>query len=83
MRRTSHFRLASGEAACAGPNVSAKRSVMMRDAKEKRSERRARHDREIEASQNALRNSISETERLVGESEMMLRRHRVETDDEE
>ena len=55
----------------------------MRDTKEKRTDRRARHDREIEASQKALRKSISETERLVGESEEMLRRHRVETDEDE
>jgi hypothetical protein len=32
-----------------------------------------RHAREVDESQRALRESISETERLVGESEKMLR----------
>jgi hypothetical protein len=49
----------------------------MGTAKE-RSERRDRHAAEVEASQVQLRNSISETERLVDESEKMLRRHRTE-----
>ena len=49
--------------------------------REKRVERSLRHDREVEESQAALRRSISETERLVGESEEMLRRHRKERDD--
>lgn len=43
-----------------------------------RSERRERHAAEVEASQAALRESIQETERLVGKSEEMLRRHRQE-----
>lgn len=51
--------------------------------KERRKERSVRHDREVEESQAALRKSISETERLVGESEEMLRRHRKERDDDE
>jgi hypothetical protein len=46
-----------------------------------RAERRDRHAAEVEASQVALRASISETERLVDESEEMLRRHRKERDD--
>jgi hypothetical protein len=46
--------------------------------KKKRAERREQHAREIESSQKALRQSIKETERLVGESEEMLRRHRRE-----
>lgn len=50
----------------------------MRDEKTDRSEQRKRHDREVEASQKALRASISETERLVSESEKMIRRHRDE-----
>ena len=50
----------------------------MSDNKQERAERRERHAREVEASQKALRESISETERLVGESDSMLRRHRQE-----
>ena len=38
---------------------------------------RRRHTAETEASQDGLRQSIAETERLVGESEKMLRRHRT------
>lgn len=49
----------------------------MGTAKE-RAERRDRHAAEVEASQVELRNSISETERLVDESDQMLRRHRTE-----
>jgi len=48
---------------------------------ENRAERRERQATEIEASQVKLRASISETERLVGESAEMLRRHRKESDD--
>ena len=48
-----------------------------------RSDLRARQAAEIEASQAALRKSISETERLVGESEKMLNRHRVEAEESE
>jgi hypothetical protein len=44
--------------------------------RETRAARREQQSREVEASQKALRESISETERLVGESEKMLRRHR-------
>ena len=36
---------------------------------------------EIEASQDGLRKSRAETERLVGESEKMLRRHRKECEE--
>ena len=43
--------------------------------------RRDRHAAEVEASQQSLRESISETERLVDESDQMLRRHRRECDD--
>ena len=45
-----------------------------------RAERRAQHTAEVEASQANLRKSIAETERLVGESDKMLRRHRDECD---
>lgn len=49
----------------------------------KRAERRKQHAAEIEASQNDLRKSIAETERLVGESDEMLRRHRRECEQDE
>jgi hypothetical protein len=45
-----------------------------------RAERRDRHSEEVEASQAALRRSIDETERLVEESDAMLRRHRRENE---
>ncbi len=51
--------------------------------KKKRTERREQHAREIEANQKALRESIAETERLVGESEEILRRHRKECEEGE
>ena len=43
-----------------------------------RAERRERHAAEVEASQVELRKSISETERLVDQSDRMLRRPRAE-----
>ena len=43
-----------------------------------RSKRREQQAREIEASQDSLRQSIAETDRLVGESDKMLKRHREE-----
>jgi len=49
----------------------------------KRAERREQQAREVEASQATLRASIAETERLVGESDKMLRRHRKECDDDD
>ena len=51
--------------------------------KEQRAQRREQHAREVEASQEALRRSIAETERLVGESEDMLKRHRRECEDDD
>ena len=51
--------------------------------RKKRAERREQHSREIEESQDALRKSIAETERLVGESDEMLRRHRRECDEDD
>ncbi len=51
--------------------------------KKKRAERREQQSREVEASQVALRESIAETERLVGESDEMLRRHRQECEDDD
>jgi hypothetical protein len=53
----------------------------MRDSAQNRAERRERHAREVEAGQKALRESIAESERLVGESEKLLRRHRQERED--
>jgi molecular chaperone GrpE (heat shock protein) len=50
----------------------------MSDKKRDRAERQAR---EVEESERALRESISQTERLVGESENMLRRHGQERED--
>lgn len=44
--------------------------------------RRLRHTAEIEASQADLRKSIAETDRLVSESDKMLRRHHKECDDD-
>ena len=48
---------------------------------EDRAKRRNRQAAEVEASQAKLRNSIAETERLVGQPAEMLRRHRKENDD--
>jgi len=49
----------------------------------KRAERRDQQAREIEASQKQLRDSIAETDRLVGESDKMLRRRREECDEDD
>lgn len=48
-----------------------------------RGERRERHAAEVEASQSALRESVAVTEKLVEDSDRMLRRHRKECDEEE
>ena len=56
------------------------RSLLMPTSKE-RAERRKRHAAEVEASQNSLRDSIRETQRLVDESDAMLKRHREECDE--
>ena len=47
------------------------------------SKRRERHALETEASQAKLRASIAETERLVGETDFMLSRHRKECEDQD
>ena len=65
-----------------GLNPYADRSRLVSDPK-KRAERRKQHTAEIEASQDGLRKSIAETERLVGESDEMLRRHRKECEDDD
>lgn len=48
-----------------------------------RKERREQQAREIEDSQQRLRSSIAETDRLVGESERMLKRHRKEREQDD
>lgn len=54
----------------------------MPDAK-RRAARREQQAREVEESQAALRKSIAETQRLVEQSEEMLKRHRLERDSDE
>ncbi len=53
------------------------------DRTDRRVGRAAQQSREIEENQEALRRSIAETERLVSESENMLRRHRREREEDE
>lgn len=53
------------------------------DSTDRRSSRAAQQGSEIEANQEALRRSIAETERLVTESETMLRRHRREREEDD
>ena len=50
---------------------------------EGRTELRERHEAEVDASQAGLRESIAETDRLVDESDEMLRRHRTECDQQD
>lgn len=52
-------------------------------ADKRRAERREQQSREVEANQKALRESIAETERLVDESDEILRRHRREQEADE
>ena len=54
----------------------------MPDAK-RRAARRDQQAQEVKQSQAALRKSIAETQRLVDESEEMLRRHRREQESDE
>lgn len=63
-----------------GLNLSVACSIQMPTARD-RAERRERHSAEVEASQDGLRKSIAETERLVDESDQMLKRHRKECED--
>lgn len=51
-------------------------------AADRAANRRSRHASEIEASQAALRANVAETDRLIGESDKMLRRHRKEIEDD-
>jgi len=46
-------------------------------------QRDKQQDREIKENQEALRRSIEETSRLVGESEEMLKRHRAEREEDQ
>ena len=46
--------------------------------RKKRAERREQQEREVEESRSRLRASIAETDRLMGESDKMLERHRQE-----
>lgn len=55
----------------------------MDDKADRRARRVAQQSHEIEKNQEALRRSIAETERLVSESENMLRRHRKEREQDE
>jgi hypothetical protein len=50
---------------------------------QKRAERREQQSREVEESQKAMRESIAGTDRLVDESDKMLRRHRQEREDDD
>ena len=51
--------------------------------RDQRADRRTQQADEVKASQDLLRESISETERLVEESDKMLRRHRQECEDDD
>jgi hypothetical protein len=51
--------------------------------RKKRAERRDQQARAVEASQQRLRDSIAETDRLVGESDRMLQRHREECEEDD
>ncbi|MFN3727398.1 MAG: hypothetical protein ACK4SZ_13975 [Allosphingosinicella sp.] len=51
--------------------------------RKKRAQRREQQAREVEESQAALRRSISETQRLMDESDAMLARHRRERDEDD
>lgn len=46
--------------------------------RESKAEQRDRQSREVEASQQELRNSIAQTQHLLDESDEMLKRHRRE-----
>ena len=50
---------------------------------ESRRERRDRQQREIEDSQRELRESIANTQRLLDQSDEMLKRHRRETEEDD
>ena len=49
----------------------------------KRAERREQQAREVEESQAKLRANIAETQRLMNQSDEMLRRHRRELEEDE
>lgn len=54
---------------------------MLIPTKKERAALRQRQTEEFEANQQDLRDSIAESERLVGEADSMIRRHRKECDD--
>ena len=56
---------------------------MAMTGKQKRAERREQQAREVEASQQLLRESIAETDRLVDDAEQMLKRHRKECEQDD
>lgn len=51
--------------------------------KRQRADRREQQAKEIEANQKALRESIAESQRLVAESETILKRHRREREEDD
>ena len=50
---------------------------------QRRAERREQQAREVEASQERLRESIAETDRLVDEADQMLKRHHEERENDD
>ena len=50
---------------------------------QRRAERREQQAREVEASQERLRQSIAETDRLVEEADQMLKRHHEEREQDD
>ena len=56
------------------------RKVSIIPTKEERAALRRRQTEEFEANQQDLRASIAESERLVGQADSMIRRHRKECD---
>ena len=52
-------------------------------SKQKRAERREQQAREVEASQERLRESIAETDRLVDDADQMLKRHGKEREEDD
>ena len=52
-------------------------------SKRRRAERREQQAREVEASQELLRESIAETDRLVDDADQMLKRHAKEREEDD
>jgi hypothetical protein len=51
--------------------------------KKQRAARREQQSREVEESQDRLRSNIAEAKRLLDESDEMLRRHRLECEEDD